>query len=269
MTIRIAPPAGVLAAFGTNEEPVPLPGGQGTSWVSGSLVLKPQADPEFQKWCGESLGTVVQDGFRLAEAVPTLDGQWTCQGWSATIRLDGSEPDYRRTATWRKTVEAGRAFHHATAGLRKPVSVLDRDNWWSRADERAWNGRLLPVSPKIESIVARLAASCDALEPDQVVHGDLTMNVLFKSGRPPAILDVSPYWRPPSYAEGIVLADAVCWHGAPPSLLEDLDVSVTAVARALLFRVMTSQERINDGVGQDFFAEEAARYEGAVASLGL
>ncbi len=57
---------------------------------------------------------------------------------------------------------------------------------------------------------------------------------------PPGIIDFSPYWRPPSYAEGTVNADALNWHGAPPTLPDQVDVPLAAVARGLLFRVLTT-----------------------------
>jgi hypothetical protein len=72
------------------------------------------------------------------------------------------------------------------------------------------------------------------------VHCDLTGNVLFANGLAPAIIDISPYWRPPAYAEGVVVADALCWHDAQASLADDLGVPRSAVARALLFRLLTT-----------------------------
>ena len=42
------------------------------------------------------------------------------------------------------------------------------------------------------------------------MHGDLAGNVLLVTDAPPSVIDFSPYWRPPSYAEGIVMADALC-----------------------------------------------------------
>ena len=38
------------------------------------------------------------------------------------------------------------------------------------------------------------------------MHGDLTGNVLFAEGLPPAILDLSLYFRPPGFATAVVLA---------------------------------------------------------------
>jgi len=110
----------------------------------------------------------------------------------------------------------------------------------------------------------------EPLERPQLVHGDLTGNVLFARGQPPAIIDISPYWRPPSYAEGIIVADALAWHGAPASVVNSLGVPVAAAARALLFRMATATERLSDVGGQDAdISDEAERYAVAATSLGL
>lgn len=47
------------------------------------------------------------------------------------------------------------------------------------------------------------------------IHGDLTGNVLFAAGRAPAVIDFSPYWRPPVFAEAIVVADGLLWGAGP------------------------------------------------------
>jgi hypothetical protein len=52
------------------------------------------------------------------------------------------------------------------------------------------------------------------------VHGDLTGNVLFAEELAPAIIDFSPFWRPPAYASAIVVADAFVWDGADESLID-------------------------------------------------
>lgn len=99
------------------------------------------------------------------------------------------------------------------------------------------------------------------------MHGDLAGNVLVSPSRPPAVLDVSPYWRPVQYADGIVVADALLWHGAHPSLLDLAGVSVAAVARGLVFRMATADQALSAGrVGA---AGEARRYEHAVRAIGL
>jgi hypothetical protein len=56
--------------------------------------------------------------------------------------------------------------------------------------------------------------------PSQLIHGDLTGNVVFDSARPPAIIDFSPYRRPAAYAAAIVAADALVWEGAARQVLD-------------------------------------------------
>ena len=96
------------------------------------------------------------------------------------------------------------------------------------------------------------------------------LNVLVAAGLPPAVIDVSPYWRPPSFAEGVVVADALCWHEAGPDLLDRAGVPVGAVARALLFRMATTAEvaRGTASGGVDLRGE-ARRYAQAATAIGL
>ena len=58
--------------------------------------------------------------------------------------------------------------------------------------------------------------------PPQVIHGDIGGNVLFAdaSGLPPAVIDVSPYYRPRSFADAVLVADAVAWDDAPLTFAE-------------------------------------------------
>jgi hypothetical protein len=53
-------------------------------------------------------------------------------------------------------------------------------------------------------------------EPSGIVHGDLAPNVLLDDALAPAVIDLTVYWRPVRYA---VAVDAVCFEGAPASLL--------------------------------------------------
>jgi uncharacterized protein (TIGR02569 family) len=258
----------VLRAFGVDAEARPLTGGRGTSWVAGDLVLKPDAGP-VQAWLATVLADVVPDGFRIASPVSTRDGAWICHGWSATRWVEGGEPDWSAASTWPRIVEAGRAFHRAVAHLSRPRCLDARADWWAQADRAAWDERALRLRPELAEPARRLRPVLEPLGSPQVVHADLTGNVLFASGLQPAVIDISPYWRPPEYAEGVVLADALCWHGAPGSVLEQAGVSVAAVARALLFRMATTNERAASGVHGVDLADEARRYSLAADALGL
>ncbi|MBU2664883.1 aminoglycoside phosphotransferase family protein [Actinoplanes bogorensis] len=243
----MTPPVAVLQAFGATGPVRPLAGGQGTSWRAGDLVLKPEPG-------GPPLD-VVEDGFRLARPHPAGDGAWTVDGWSATRWVPGAEPDPAAASTWRTVIEAGRAFHRATAQLAPPPAG---DGRWAVADRIAWSEVPPRWLPEFAPIAARLGRVLEPLGPPQFVHCDLTRNVLVAEGLSPAIIDVSPYWRPTAYAEGVVIADALSWHEAGPWLLAEVGVSVPAVARALLFRMAT-----------DTGPEWAGRYEKAATAIGV
>ena len=133
----------------------------------------------------------------------------------------------------------GERFHRALAGVPRPSALLEaRTDGWARADRVAWGeleaGRFAALPE-----VARLLAACRPVGGvSQLVHGDLSGNVLFADGVAPAVIDFSPYWRPPAYASAIVLSDAVVWHGAPLEPLADGQFLV----RALLFRLLSERD---------------------------
>lgn len=262
------PPPSVLGAFGAEEPPRRLTGGQGNSWISGDLVFKPDDGP-VHGWLAEALEDVSAVGFRLATPVRTFYGTWSWEGWAATRWVQGAEPDRTRLSDLLRIIEAGRSFHQAVAHLRRPECLPSRDDWWAVADRVAWGEHDIQFHPRLENLRQRLQAAVEPLGAPQIVHGDLTGNVLLSPTLAPAVIDISPYWRPPEYAEGVVIADALCWHGAPASLLNHAAVPAPAVARALLFRMATTSQAVSDGGAGVDLEDEARRYDVAAEAIGI
>ena len=78
----------------------------------------------------------------------------------------------------------------------------------------------------------------------QLIQGDLTGNVLFADGLPPAIIDFSPYWRPAGFAAAIVVGDALLWEGADEELPRNYDhvpFFSQYLVRALIYRAVTDR----------------------------
>ena len=265
------PPTSVLRAFGADQPPRRLTGGQGMSWISGDIVLKQNVDP-LHEWLAEALDDISLVGFRIATPVRTVNGTVSWEGWAASRWVEGGEPDRTSPAAWLQIIEAGRAFHHAVAHLPRPAWLDARDDRWAVADRIAWGETSIQIRPEFENLGRRLRAATEPLAPrgaSQIVHGDLTGNVLVSPTLLPAIIDVSPYWRPTEYAEGVVIADALCWHRARPSLLDQAGVSVAAVARALLFRMATTSQAAAVGDAHIDIEDETSRYEQAARSIGI
>jgi uncharacterized protein (TIGR02569 family) len=239
LAVMAGPPEQLLAAFDADHRDLrPLRGGQGTAWGAGSLVFKPlDMTPEALMWQERVLGGIGEDGFRLARPVRARDGRLAVAGWSAWQRVDGEYMPRR----WAEICAVGERFHQATADIPVPGWHCRRSDPFARADQAAWDGAVLSEFTTLGP-VARLAGQ---LRPvggrAQLIHGDLSGNVLFHPDLPPAIIDLSPYWRPALFATAIVVIDAMTWEGADRSVLSVIDGRSGAyqyLLRAAIFRVV-------------------------------
>lgn len=228
-----APPPRVLAAFGVSAEPEPLAGGTGSAWRCGELVLKPlDASVEELEWQGTLFDGLRCDGFRVSQLRGTSDG------WCAWELVAGEH----RERAWPAVIAVGERFHAAIAGVPRPPFLDRRTNHWAIGERVAWGE--LPAEDFAQ--VKHLTRLVEVLRPvdataSQLVHGDLTGNVLFADGLPPAVIDFSPQWRPPGFASAVVVGDALLWEGADERLLaavSHVDDFPQLLVRALIFRAV-------------------------------
>jgi uncharacterized protein (TIGR02569 family) len=242
----------VLHAFGVSRATL-LEGGQGDSWRADGLVFKRFRSPAELEWLDSLPPTTA---VRTARPARAADGRLTVAGWSAMPYLVGRHEAGR----WHDIAEAGRSLSREYRGLVEPQWARARTDPWATADRVAWDES--PVPADAPAWLQELAVRRIGIDrPAALVHGDLTGNVLFEPGLPPAIIDVSAYFRPPEYAVAIVVVDAVCFEGAPPELrmLVAGPEPAQLLLRALLFRAVT--DVIRDGTAA------RARYLPALALL--
>lgn len=259
-------PSAVLDAFGVSGVGERLPGGEGQSIRYGPLVLKPAVDGAATTWIAELLAGVEEAGFRVARPCRARDGRWVVGGWSASHVVEGEAGPAGR---WDDVLTAGRTFHAALRTVPRPSFLADRAHRWALADRVAWGEATFDPLPAVAPLMTGLRALLSPVEARcQVVHGDLSGNVLLAEGQPPAIIDFSPYWRPPAYADAVVAIDGLLWHGAGPEL-----VALAAggpdfpqmLVRAAIFRLVALNEEMRSGGGGR--AEELAPFHAVVAML--
>ena len=241
----------VLASFGASADPVSLPGGRGTAWRAGEVVLKPVGDPLVARWTADlyrdldpldpldPLAAGRDPGFRVprplrAVAEDGATGDWVAQdplagAWVAWQWLPGEPASWSGVSpSWPSLIAASRAFHAALAGRPAPPWLGRDGSQWTVGDQVAWGerdpGSVLAAAPG--PLAAQLRSLLAALRPvrlpAQLIHGDLGGNVLFAAGEPPAVIDFSPYWRPAGLALAIAAVDALTWSGADPAILDEL-----------------------------------------------
>ena len=255
----------MCAAYGV-ESATPLAGGQGTTYGNGDVVLKPVIDVEEAEWLAAVLFALPEpDRLRIIRPVTSASGEWVVGGWSAWQRLGGTP----RSGAWRETVAVSRQFHEVVAAVPWS-SAIARHNPWARGDQLAWGERGLdvPVPANLRPTLDRLRELSQPLDlSSQLVHRDVLHNVLFDDTLPPAVIDVSPAWRPARYAEAIVVVDAIGWDGAPPGAIDALadDEGVQLLVRATLFRLASAVVLCEDD--PDRLDAERATYERVVDAL--
>jgi uncharacterized protein (TIGR02569 family) len=236
------PSADVLAEFGVTGHPQPLAGGQRTVWRVGDVVLKRlDGSSQMLAWQAGVLGRVgPAAGVRVAPPFASLSGAWVVEEWTASHFLTGRPA----RKDWRTIMYAGHALHLAVRGEDRPSFLDDRDDVWARADRAVWDVAASPPHPE-------LRAAFDARRPvdlpDQLVHGDLTGNVLVDATAAPAVVDFSPYWRPAAWATAVVCADAMLYaHADARFVLAAADTATgnapcgQLLLRAVLFRLVTA-----------------------------
>jgi phosphotransferase family enzyme len=233
-------------------------------------VLKPAESIAAAQYAAEVISTLPDsEAVRVPRPVSTVSGAWVSAGWVAWSWVPG-EP---AIGCWREVIAAGAALHALLADAPRPAYLDARDDVWAVGDRVAWGEQPLVIEHErfratAHGLAARLAP-CS--ERSQLVHGDLTGNVLQFEGLPPAVIDISCYWRPPRWALAIVAADALAWHDAGPEVVGLLPGPrpVAMVARAALYRLVTSDRHAAslDSEQASYLAGNGAAYDRVLTAL--
>lgn len=258
----------MLAAFGlAGAIPVRLPGGQGTAWRAGRVVLKPADSVRAGRWFAGVYDTLTGPGFRVPRPVKALTGDWVALGWTAYQWVPGTAADWSGLSPrWPDMIAVSRGLHAALAGVSVPSWRATVENPWTTGDEVAWGERdpdplLGPAAGPLAGQVRRLLAALRPIDlPSQLIHADLAGNVLFADGLPPAVIDFSPLERPAGLPLAVAAVDALMWHRASPDVLRYLSDEPELgqlLARALIYRLSTDIVRHAGTAGVDAAARAA------------
>ena len=257
MTVE-PPPEHVLSAFGlSGVRPVPLGASWEGGWRCGEVVLSMVADNARAAWSARVRETLFVDGVRLARPVRSTDGRYVVSGWRADTFVAG-QPEPRHD----EVVSAAVRLHEATGKLERPRFLTQGPTaapWadldvFIAADRAAWEERPLQSVPSTARAASPTADGQRSVElitqlaglrrptksPNQLVDGDLYGTVLFAGAAAPGITDITPYWRPASWAAGVVVVDALSWGEADEGLIERwnaLPEWPQMLLRALMFRL--------------------------------
>ena len=254
----------MLSEFGLTGSAIPLMGGQEASWRVGDAVVKPlDMQPASLAWQSGLLTRLDgREDFRVSLPLHAADGALVVDGWTAWRYEAGSHLPRR----WRDIIEAGRCLHAAIETEPEPPFLRARTDRWAIGDQVAWGDLPVPEWADTDHVPVLAAAVRPVDGRPQLIHGDLTGNILFADDLPPLVIDLSPYWRPPRFAAAIVVADALAFEGADATLLEQLRDDpdfAQYLLRALIYRIVTDRvprpDRLQAGTHDPYrFAVELA-----------
>ncbi|WP_461164286.1 phosphotransferase [Arthrobacter sp. R4-81] len=234
-----------------------LPGGRGTAWKAGEVTLKPlDVLPQELLWLDEVAPVhAAESRLRLSLPIRSRFGKLIVDGWTAFPYLAGEH----RTGRWLEIAEIAREFAALFSDVRRPAFIDMWTHAWARADRFAWSED--HAGPPVDApyVADLMSARRPLSDPPALIHGDLSGNVLFDSVLPPAVIDLTLYWRPVEYSVAVVAVDAVCFEDAPLSLLETISPKPgfpQHLIRAALFRIVT--DHLNGRRTHDYYPYDDA-----------
>lgn len=238
--MKIFPNLDILNAFGVLGDPVLLAGGEGMCYRVNNVVLKPTNNAVEASWLAGINNSLHSDKFRVPKPIAAKDGSWVFNGWTASEFLPGEH----RPGHYKEAIEVSNAFHKSLVDIPKPDWFDQKTDVFSVADKIAW-GQLPapdfePAKDQIKKLFSFLKENHFA---NQLIHGDWGPNqILFHDTLPPAVIDMTPYFRPSDYPIADMMISALDHEGADPSIL-DLGEGIKdfdqLLLRALAFRTFT------------------------------
>jgi len=239
MSERI-PNQDILEAFGVFGEPALLRGGQDTCYRVENIVLKPTNNNLEASWIADINSNLVSDKFRVAKPARAKDGSWIFNGWTASEFLEGEH----RLDHYGEAIEVSRNFHEALVGIPKPDWFDKKTDVFALSDRMAWGEIPIPDFDMINKPFKKIFDLLNANRlPNQLVHGDWGPDqILFHGTLTPAVLDMTPYFRPANYPIADMLVSSLVDKNADPSILA-LGIPIAnfdqLALRALIFRICT------------------------------
>lgn len=249
----------LLHSFDLSGNIVPLSGGQSTSIKVGNAVLKPVDDVRHCEWLLNVINLISPQGYRIAKPIRSKHGTFVRNGWSCTHFEEGQDTKGRI----QEKLLVSKLFHRDLSSIPHhdfpPI-----DNPWSKGHRIAWQKDKLPSEfpEDIQESLNHLLGMVTLRDhyDRQIVHSDLSGNILFDEGLNPLVIDFSPTIAPVEYAEAILVCDCIAWQGSEVSeigLLPRDERYKEMIIRAIVFRLAVAAI-FSNGDCMKYFSEYQA-----------
>lgn len=231
----------VLKEFNIQGKGVELDGGQATSQRYGDIVIKPVDEEEYANYSSSVFYDLEPEGYRISKPLKSISDKFVVEGYLAN-KYEPGEHDFTRIEDM---IAVSNKLH---ADLRKlhTKSIPDFNNPWAKAQSNLWRGNQLPQywEYEVRKLCSNLIKDLKPLGlPYQLIHSDLSGNVLFHDTLQPLIIDFSPAYAPYEYANALIVCDNIAWGDLKLESIELLKphkLYKEVIKYAVAFRVLTT-----------------------------
>lgn len=234
----------VLIAFNIKSKPKLLKGGDRHTYKADNTVLKTIYNEDESNGIAELFSRLESKHFYTEKPIKSIFGKWVHKGWGAFTFVDGKESKSR----WKEKIEISKKLHQAISKIKKPAYIDKVNHPWAIADRMVWGDTKLVYNQRLKNTLYPLQEKLKPINlKGQLIHGDISGNILFNEPLPPTIIDMSPNWRPANYATAIIIVDAIVWEKAPDSLLKEMNNNFESnqlLLRAVMWRIKATEEYI-------------------------
>lgn len=245
-----------LAKFGIEDRGIKLAGGQETTMKFGYVVVKPVDDESHATFSAEIFDSIEPEGYRISKPVKSVGGKYVEDGFVVS-KFEEGKHDYSRIDDMLKISER---LHNDLRRLDYDA-IPKFDNCWAKAQNVIWEGEELPggISGSMKQFCEELLSELKSLDlPKQLIHSDLSGNILFHDKLTPLVIDYSPAYAPYEYASALIVCDNIAWNDADMAnlnLLKKYGIEDEVVKYAVVFRILVSAiQNVNnpDGLNSDW-----------------
>jgi hypothetical protein len=262
-------PKNILKSFNLEGEPIPVEGGQNTSVKVHNAILKPVEEKEYYEWSLKLIDNITPISYRISKPYKNKSGSYVSSNWICNRYESGNEVD----GSIEKKLKVSRLFHQDLSKF-EINDFPEPNNPWAKGHRISWQVEPLPseftmISKEIINellLMIRLKRHYNV----QIIHGDLSGNILFDDRYDPLIIDFSPTIAPVEYAEAILVCDCIAWQGSNISelnLLPNNELYREMMIRAVIFRL--SVKAILSGKDENSFLREYDAFKPIIDQLSM
>lgn len=202
--------------FGSTEQVFLLSGGEGQTYKSGKIILK-KTNNEI-----ESIGLAdfvynleIKPGLRIQKPVKSVKGNWVESGYVAWEFLEGKE----FSGNFEQKITICKMFNKTFEGYAKPKFLEYKNDPWFIADKYVWGEKDGEYQEDFQEIIRSTLQKINPINLEsQLIHGDISGNIISDDVLGAAVIDLTFYYRPVNYSIAILLVDMLTWEGADISL---------------------------------------------------